>query len=226
MPCAPNSPEELSKFAQLQSRLPDLFRWVANDNRVEQTILVVPSLSLDPRELGKISGVHYYEERMLYMLMLLRKVRTRVVFCTSQAISPTVIDYYLHLLTGIPTNHARQRLILFHCGDISQTSLSEKILRRPRLLERIRSAIGDTKRAHMVCFNSTHFERTLSVALGIPLYANDPALNILGTKSGCREIFRDAGILFPDGFERLHDQHDIAEARYLRMGKKSERWFS
>ena len=43
----------------------------------------------------------------------------------------------------------------------------------------------------------------LAVQLDIPLYANDPALNHLGTKSGCREVFRDAGILFPDGFENL-----------------------
>ena len=35
----------------------------------------------------------------------------------------------------------------------------------------------------------TGMERTLSVQLGIPLYANDPKLNNLGTKSGCREIF-------------------------------------
>ena len=109
----PNSPEEKAEFTRLQAKLPDLFNWVSNDNRVEQTILVVPSLSMDPRELAKISGVHHYEERMLYMLMLLRRARTRVIFVTSQAIHPTVIDYYLHLLSGIPSSHARRRLTLF-----------------------------------------------------------------------------------------------------------------
>ena len=34
----------------------------------------------------------------------------------------------------------------------------------------------------------------------------------MGTKSGCREIFRNSGILFPDGFERLHEEDEIAEA--------------
>ena len=208
----PNSPEEKAEFTRLQAKLPDLFNWVSNDNRVEQTILVVPSLSMDPRELAKISGVHHYEERMLYMLMLLRRARTRVIFVTSQAIHPTVIDYYLHLLSGIPSSHARRRLTLFDCADSSSLPLSQKILNRPRLMKRLRRVIGDTNRAHMVCFNSTAMERTLSVQLGIPLYANDPELNNLGTKSGCREIFRNSGILFPDGFERLHEEDEIAEA--------------
>ena len=122
----PNPVEEQIEFARLQSKLPDLFHWVTNDNRVEQTILVVPSLSMDPRELIKISGVHHYEERMLYMLMLLRRARTRVVFVTSQALHPTVVDYYLHLLSGIPSSHAKRRLTLFDCADSSSLPLTQK----------------------------------------------------------------------------------------------------
>lgn len=208
----PNSPEELARFKELQTKLPDLYNRVNQDNRIDQTILVVPSLSMDPRELAKISGVHHYEERLLYMLMLLRHSRTRVVFVTSQKISPTVIDYYLHLLGGVPSAHSRRRLMMLDCSDSSDLPLSEKILRRPLLLERIRRYLGDPTKAHMVCFNSTWLERTLAVRLGIPLYANDPDLNFFGTKSGCREIFRNAGINFPDGFENLHDQNEIAEA--------------
>ena len=206
------SPQEKLRFQALQAKLPDMFRRVTNDNRVPQTIVVVPSLSMDQRELSKISGVHHYEERMLYMLMLLRRVRTRVIFITSQALSPIVIDYYLHHLGGVPSYHARKRLVLFNCADASSIPLSKKILNRPRLIQRIKEAIGPQEHAHMVCFNSSVLEQTLSVQLGIPLYANDPVHNELGTKSGCREIFRSAGILFPDGFERLRDQHDIAEA--------------
>ncbi len=208
----PGSPEELEAFARLQARLPGLYRRVDNDDRVEHTVVVVPSLSLDPQELAKISGVHHYEERLLYNLMLLRRPRTRVIFVTSQALRPTVIDYYLHLLTGVPTSHARNRLHLFDCADASQQPLTAKILARPRLLHRLRRRIGDPGRAHMICFNSTPLERTLAVQLGIPLYANDPALADLGTKSGNREVFREAGVPFPDGFERLRDADDIAGA--------------
>ena len=112
------------------------------------------SLSLDAQG-SRDQRLHRYE-RLLFFLMLLRRPRTRVIFVTSQALSNTEEDYYLHLLTGVPTSHARPRLTLLDCADASARPLSEKILRRPRLMTRLRAAIGDTTRAHMVCFNSTH----------------------------------------------------------------------
>lgn len=208
----PGSPAELQAFDQLQTRLAGLFQAVATDHRSDNTVVVVPSLSLHPEELQKISGVHHYEERLLFLLMLLRQPRTRLIYVTSQQLDPTVIDYYLHLLSGVPTSHARRRLCLIHCGDASPTPLSAKILARPRVVKRIRQAVGNTSIAHLTCFNSTPLERSLAVALDLPLYANDPSLGDLGTKSGCREIFREAGVLFPDGFERLRDADDISGA--------------
>ncbi|MBA2511260.1 MAG: carboxylate-amine ligase [Rubrobacteraceae bacterium] len=208
----PGSEAELRRFARLQERLGPLYRKLAADPRAPQTVVVVPSLSLDAEELAKISGVHHYEERLLCMLMLLRRPRTNVVFVTSQHVATAVIDYYLHLLPGVPLRHARSRLTLLACHDASDVPLTKKILDRPRLMDRIREAIPDTRSAHVSCFNSTPLERTLAVQLGIPLYGNDPALNYLGTKSGSRELFREAGVPLPDGFENLRDGDDIKEA--------------
>jgi len=219
---APGSPEEQVAFETLQQKLPGMYHRIVQNDRDEQTVLVVPSLSLDPRELSKVSGAHHYEERLLYMLMLLRRPRTRLVFVTSQAISPTVIDYYLNHLSGVPSGHARRRLQLFDCADASATPLSAKILARPRLMRRLRAAIGDPDRAHIDVFNSTGLERTLAVRLGIPLYANNPALVDLGTKSGCREIFREAGVSFPHGFERLTGEDDIVDALTELWGRNND----
>ena len=58
--------------------------------------------------------------------MLLRRPKTRVIYVTSQAISNPVVDYYLHLLSGVPTSHARQRLILLDCYDASNRPLTQK----------------------------------------------------------------------------------------------------
>lgn len=208
----PGSPEEVAAFHRIQARLPELFSRVTTDRQTPQTVVCVPSLSLDPEELAKVTGVHHYEERMLYMLMLLRRPRTRLVYVTSQQIDPIIIDYFLHLLTGIPSSHARERLTLLYCSDASKHPLSAKVLARPRLLERIRAAIPDPKDAHLVVFNSSPLERTLSVKLNIPLYAADPDLYHLGTKSGCRKTFREAGVLLPDGYEDLRDGEDIAQS--------------
>lgn len=196
-----------------------MYERVSHNLRSEHLVVVVPSLSMDPRELAKISGAYHYEERLLFFLMLLRRPRTRVLFLTSQAIHPTVVDYYLHLLSGVPTSHARKRLMLMDCSDASSEPLSGKLLARPRLMRQIRRVIAQHDTAHMVCFNSSSLERTLAVQLGIPLYANDPALLDLGTKSGCRETFREAGILFPDGFERLHSEDEIVEALATLKGR-------
>jgi hypothetical protein len=208
----PGSAEELRRFARIQERLEPLARRLVSDPSTPQTVVVDPSLTLDSEELAKISGVHHYEERLLCMLMLLRMPRTNLVFVTSQPIAAPIVDYYLHLLPGVPYRHARGRLTLLSCHDASDEPLTKKILERPRLIERIRAAIADPGAAHLSCFNSTALERSLAVRLDIPLYGNDPELNYLGTKSGSREVFREAGIPLPDGFEHLRDAQDIAEA--------------
>src|SRR3712207_3088099 len=198
---APGSPEELVRFAELQARLAPLFERAFPDVRSPQTVVVVPSLTLDAGELRKLTGAPHYEERLLCLLMLLRRPRTHVVYVTSQPIPPTIVDYYLHLLPGVPLSHARKRVTLLSCHDASPVPLTEKILARPRLLERIRAAIPDPAGAHLTCFNATPLERTLAVRLGTPLYACDPALARLGTKSGSRRVFRSAGVPLPEGFE-------------------------
>ncbi|MGZ8471150.1 MAG: peptide ligase PGM1-related protein [Gemmatirosa sp.] len=209
---APGSSEERRQFAELQGRLAPLFQRVFHDRHAAQTVVVAPSMSLDAQELAKLTAATRYEERLLCLLMLLRQPRTHVVYLTSEAVPTAVIDYYLHLLPGVPPGHARRRLTLLSCDDRSNAPLTEKLLARPALLDRIRAGIADPWSAHLTCFNATALERTLAVRLGIPLYACDPALNDLGTKSGSREVFRRAGVMLPAGFERLRDADDVVGA--------------
>jgi hypothetical protein len=213
-PAAPasGSAEEARRFAELQERLAPLFRRVFPDPRAAQTVVVVPSMSLDAGELGKLAGATHYEERLLCLLMLLRMPRAQIVYVSGEPIPATIVDYYLHLLPGVPLGHARRRLTLLSCHDASAQPLTRKILDRPRLVERIRAAIRDPEAAHLTCFNATALERTLAVQLGIPLYACDPALVHLGTKSGSRDVFRRAGVAMPPGCEHLRDAADVAAA--------------
>jgi len=205
------SARELERFAELQARLPRMFRTVVNDSRASHTAVIVPSLSLPQGELAKISGAPFYEERLLCLLMLLRQPRMRIVLVTSQPIHPTIIDYYLHLLAGVPTSHARRRLTLLSAFDSSARPLTEKILERRGLMAQLRNHV-DEHSSHLVCFNSTPLERTLAVQLGIPLYACDPALLDLGTKSGSRRVFRESGVPLPPGYEDLRTEDEMAEA--------------
>ena len=203
---------EAEAFQQLQARLPEQYRRIFPDDAAPRTILILPSLTLDQEVMAKISGVIHYEERMLCLLLLLRLPRTRVIYVTSEPLPEAIIDYYLHLLPGIPREHARRRLTLLCCHDGGAKPLTAKILSRPRLLERIRQAIPDPQSAHMTCFNVSNLERTLAVRLGIPIYGCHPDLLPLGSKSGSRAVFREAGLLMPEGFENLADANEVSEA--------------
>src|SRR6185503_2413429 len=207
------SPEqEIAEFQRLKPRLAEV--WDALTMREEEphTAVVVPSLTLDQSELKKISGASFYEERLLFLLIRRRNPRARMVYVTSQPIHPIILEYYLQFLAGIPASHARSRLTLLCADDASTRSLTEKILERPRLIERIRAGISDPQRAYMTVFNSTPLERKLAVLLGIPLNGCDPQLARLGTKSGSRKLFREAGVPLSKGFEDLHTTHEIVEA--------------
>jgi hypothetical protein len=209
---APGSAAELAAFATLQTRLPGLFRRVFADPLAPRTVVVVPGLSVDAEVLAKVAGCLHYEERQLAMLMLLRLPNTRLVFVSSTPLEPAIIDYHLGLLSDVPVADARRRLVLLSASDASAQSLTQKILDRPRLLARIRAAIGDPQLAHLSVFNATPLERTLAVRLGIPLYGCDPALTEWGSKSGSRRAFRAAGIPMPDGIEDLRDVPDVVAA--------------
>lgn len=204
--------EELARFERLKARLVDVWDAVTAEHESQSTSVVVPSLTLDQDELRKLDGVAFYEERLLFLLIRLRNPRAHVVYVTSQPVHPVVLDYYLHLLAGVPASHARARLTMLCAYDSSPRSLTEKVLERPRLIERIREAIHDPARAFLTVFNSTAYERKLAVLLGIPLNGLDPRLQYLGTKSGNRKVFVEAGVELPAGREDLRDEGDIARA--------------
>jgi len=132
------SEEEIAQFKKLQESFPDQFEKVFPDKLASRTVIIIPSLSMDQEILSKISGINHYEERLLCLLMLLRMPRTNVIYVTSETIDPIIIDYYLHMLPGITGYHALRRLTLLSCHDSSSKPLTQKILERPRIIQRIR----------------------------------------------------------------------------------------
>jgi len=203
--------EHSEEFRYLQIQLRDHWPTTELFDQSDADILVIPSLSLDQRELQKIQGVHHYEERLLFSLIRLQNPRTRLIYITSQPLHPSVIDYYLQLLPGIPFSHARDRLLLLSTYDSSAKPLTQKIVERPRLIERIRQALRLDK-SYMICYNSSPWDGELSVRLGILLYAAAPELQIWGSKSGSRQIFAESGLPYPDGSGSVCNADELAEA--------------
>jgi hypothetical protein len=209
-----------TRFEELQRKLVPLWSSIRAMTGDEQTIVVVPSITLDSEGLTG-SLMQAFEERFLFLLLLLRQPRARLLYITGQRIAPTIVDYYLDLLPGVIASHAKARLFTPSPLDGSGTPLSRKLLERPRLLEQIRSLIPDPDRAHLVPYNTTEIERDLAVALGIPMYGADPRHFHFGTKSGCRKLFAEEGVPHPIGFEDLRTSADLVDA-LVRMRSERE----
>ena len=127
------------QFEKLQAKLIPLWQSISGLNpeeQGEQTVVIVPSQSIEFDCKG--AEMQSYEERMLFLLMLLRQPRTRIIYVTSQTILPTTLDYYLSLMPGVITSHAVERFINVAPEDRSPRSLTLKMLERPHLCERIR----------------------------------------------------------------------------------------
>jgi hypothetical protein len=203
--------EAQARFDGLQAKLVPLWHSMERMTHDEQTIVVVCSMTLEDGNMPA-AVIQAYEERFLFLLLLLRQPRARLVYVTSQAIHPSIVDYYLGLLPGIIPSHARRRMHLVSPLDGSSRPLSEKLLERPRLLDQIRSLVPDPDRAHLVPFNTTELERDLALALGIPMYGADPRFFPYGTKTGCRRLFAEQGVRHPLGREDLSTTAELAAA--------------
>jgi hypothetical protein len=174
------------------------------------TIVVVPSISFPVAELRKIAGVQSYEERMLFLLLLLGDPSIRIVYATSVAVDPAIVDYYLRFLPD--PDDARRRLALVDAGDPSIGSLSAKLLGDPKSLARMKAALGKPEEGYVLPFNVTPAESELAAALGIPLLGPRPDLVRLGSKSGSRQVAARAGVRYLPGAEDLFSVKAVAAA--------------
>jgi len=202
---------ELARFADLKQRLPAISR-AYRQREAMHTSVVIPSISVNQEELAKVEGSAYYEERLLFTLIRLANPLSRVIYVTSQPVHQEILEYYLQHLPGVPLSRARSRLLVLCLYDASPKPLTLKILERPRTIERMRRFIGDPNRAYLTCYNSTILERRLAVELGIPLNAVDPELLWMGTKSGSRKIFEEAGVPFPLGTNDIRTRDEVVAA--------------
>jgi len=203
--------ERYAAYDRLQESMPDVWAAMRHDFD-DESVVVVPSISLERTTATTGTLVQAYEERALFLLLLLRQPRLRMVYVTSLPVPESVVAYYLGLLPGVIPSHARARLTLVSVGDAGPVPLSEKLLARPRLQREIRGLIPNPERCHLIPYNTTSLERDLAVSLGIPMYGSDPRLSDLGTKTGCRRIFEELGVRCPVGADDLRTVDDIVEA--------------
>lgn len=214
-----------ARFDVLQQKLIPLWKQIGRTDpggnilEEENTVVVLPSLTTDIE--FDFPSQQAYEERMLFMLFLLRQPNKRMIYLSSMPIQAEIIDYYLHLLPSVNINNARRRLFLVSPEDSSPRHLVEKCLERPRFMQQIRDLIPDMDMAHLVPFLTTDLERDFAVQLGIPMYAADPRYFAFGTKTGCRQVFAEEGVQHPLGAENLTTKNQLINAIAMMRSQKS-----
>ena len=159
---------------------------------------------------------------MLSVLFELRDPGLELTYVTSLPVAQGTVDYYISLLPRRFRLSARKRLRLISLGDSGEQPLSEKLLARPTVLERIRGSLSDLTAAYLMPYNSTIVEQDIALALDIPLYGADPDHAWLGTKSGGRALFATAGVPHPSGAGHIHSVVDATDAICALRAAKPE----
>src|SRR4051794_23854253 len=96
--------ERSERFAGLQRRLASVWG-ILRSGREGESIVVVPSRTVDKWD-ERAAESQAYEERLLFLLLLLRQPRLRVIYVSSLPIAPSIVDYYLGMLAGVIPAHA------------------------------------------------------------------------------------------------------------------------
>ena len=179
--------------------------------------MVLPSPTFAVAELRKITGIQFYEERLLFTTLLLRRPELRMVYLTSLPVDEAVVEYYLRFVPDAAD--ARARLTMVTLDDPSPLPLTEKLLHRPEVVAHVRELAGEADHAHVLPFNMTPAEHDLSEQLGLPFYGPHPDLVFLGSKTGSRQVARRAGVAVLEGDEDLFSLEDV-EAAVQRLRER------
>ena len=200
----------MASYQELQRAFVDRLGGASVSDVEEGTIVVIPSATFALAELQKIVGIARYEERLLCMLLWLRRPGLRMVYVTSLPVDPDVVEYYLGFLPD--PEDARRRLTLLTLDDPDPEALAPKLVRRPDVLEALAAAAGPADQAYLLPFNVTEHERVLSERVQLPVYGPTPEAAALGSKSGSRRVARQAGVAVLPGEEDLRSVSDLDAA--------------
>ena len=192
---------------------------VAGTDPASGTLVVLPSPTFAVAELRKITGIQFYEERMLFTTLLLSRPDLRMVYLTSLPVDEAIVEYYLRFLPD--PEGARARLALLTLDDPSPIPLTEKLLHRPDVIDQVRT-LAPADQAHVLPFNMTPAEYELTERLGLAIYGPHPDLVQLGSKSGSRRVARRAGVPVLEGSEDLFSLDEVEAAVHRLRARRCD----
>ena len=85
-----NETERDRLFARVQQRMPAVWDAMRLDLE-DESVVVLPSVTLDKTVPGSGSMSQAFEERFLFLLLLLRQPRLHMIYITSMPIRPSIV---------------------------------------------------------------------------------------------------------------------------------------
>ena len=118
----------------------------------------------------------------------------RVCYVTSMPIAESTIEYFLRIISTsaqMSLQDIKSKVFFVCCYDeSSKKTLSQKILERPLLLQKIKKWVRPTAKSYIQCFISSNLEKEISEQLAIPLFASPWEISYWGTKAGSKKLFK------------------------------------
>jgi hypothetical protein len=179
----------------------------------EHVLVLLPSYSVGESLLSHYADrIPALEHRYLLAMFALLEVRAcRMVFVSSAAPDPDVVDHYLGLVPEARRRSVRDRWTVLTVPDPSARSVAAKLLDRPDLLDELRGQVAG-RPAFIEPWNVTADEVEVAHRLGGVINGTPPHLRHLGHKSEGRRVFARAGVAVPVGCEDVRTVDDVLTA--------------
>ena len=183
------------------------------DSGVDHVLIALPSYSLGESLLSHyVDRIPALEHRYLLAGLLLARIPScEMVFISSEAPTPEMVDYQLSLVAPERRDVARRRLRLLTVPDRSARSVAAKLLDRPDLLDELRTFIAG-RPALIEPWNVTDAEVEVAHRLGVPINGSPPDVREVAFKSAGRRLFASVGVPVPAGCEDVTDVDGVLAA--------------
>ena len=201
-------------FDTLQTKLGAALDANRGGSATPHVLIALPSYSVSESLLSHYGNrIPSLEHRYLNAIVIPARIDTcEMVYVSTQAPEPEVLDYYLSLVAPERRDALRRRIWMVEVPeDGTPRSVAGRLVDRPDLVAAIRQHVGD-RPALIEPWNVTENEVNLALELDVPINGTRPELRPLAFKSAGRRLFAEAGVPAPLGREGVRTTDDVVEA--------------
>ena len=201
-------------FDTLQARLGPALEANRPDSTTPHVLIALPSYSVSESLLSHYGNrIPSLEHRYLNAIVIPARIDScEMIYVSTRAPLPEVLDYYLSLVPAGRRDHLRSRIWIVEVPeDGTPRSVAGRLVDRPDLMAAIRDRVGD-RPAVIEPWNVTENEVSLALALGFPINGTRPELRPMAFKGAGRRLFAEAGVPAPLGREDVRATEDVVDA--------------